>query len=464
MRSQEPNIILINCDDLGYGDVECYGSTCNSTPNLDRLAAEGMRFTDFYAASPVCSPSRGAMMTACYPPRIGFDLFRGRTNKVLFPGDAEGLHANEKTLPQLLKEAGYGTCMVGKWHCGDQPEFLPRQRGFDRYFGLPYSNDMGRQEPKLHHPPLPLIEDDAIIQEQPDQRGLTERYTEACVRFMRQSVGKPFFLYLAHMYVHVPLFVPPRFMRSSRNGAYGGAVEHIDWTMGVILDELERLGIDQNTIIIFTSDNGSRAKGEGGSNAPLRGTKGQTWEGGQRVPFIVRWPEKVAAGRTCPHLCTGMDVLPTLVRLAGGTVPDDRTLDGEDFSAVFLDPEAPAPRQSFAYYFGDALEAVRKGPWKLHFPSEKKGVTSPELYHLEEDPGETRNVAEANPGVVRDLASLADTFRDELGDGLTGAKGQGRRPVGMAADPSPLTTYDPDHPYMIAMYDLNDCDGTVMAG
>ena len=216
-----PNIILINCDDLGYGDLGCYGSERNETPALDRMAAEGVRFTDFYMVSPVCSPSRGAMMTGCYPPRIGFGEFGG--DLVLFPGHAYGLHKDERTLPQLLREAGYRTMLIGKWHCGDQPEFLPTERGFDEYYGLPYSNNMGRQVGREAFPPLPLLRGKDVIQEQPDQSGLTERYTEEAVRFLRDNRERPFFLYLAHMYVHLPLFVPERFLDASRNGGYGGA-------------------------------------------------------------------------------------------------------------------------------------------------------------------------------------------------------------------------------------------------
>jgi len=271
------NIILMNCDDLGYGDLACYGSPCNSTPHLDRLAAEGMRFTDFYMASPVCSPSRGAMLTGCYPPRIGFGSFDGRG--VLFPGDPIGLNPSEITIAALLRDAGYATKIVGKWHCGDQPEFLPTRHGFDSYYGLPYSNDMGRQKVDDKWPPLPLLRDEEVMQEQPDQSGLTERYVEESLRFIREQRQRPFFLYLAHMHVHLPIYAPARFLRESRNGAYGAAVACIDWAAGVIMAELRRLGLEDNTMVIFTSDNGSRCRGEGGSNGVLRGIKTTTWEG-----------------------------------------------------------------------------------------------------------------------------------------------------------------------------------------
>ncbi|MDP7134262.1 MAG: sulfatase-like hydrolase/transferase, partial [Planctomycetota bacterium] len=295
MTSARPNIILINCDDLGYGDLGCYGSEVNKTPALDRMAEEGMRFTDFYQASAVCSPSRGAMLTGCYPRRIGFGSFEGRW--VLFPGQAVGLNQEEKTVASLLKEQGYATMLVGKWHCGDQPEFLPTRHGFDHYYGIPYSNDMGRQAGREHYPPLPLMDDDAVIQEQPDQASITERYVERSVRFIRENRGQPFFLYFAHMYVHLPLYAPQRFLRQSENGSYGAAVECIDWAASVLFDEIKELGLDENTLIVFTSDNGSRGRDEGGSNSPLRAQKGTTWEGGQRVPCIVRWPGKVPAGK-----------------------------------------------------------------------------------------------------------------------------------------------------------------------
>ena len=282
-----PNIILINCDDLGYGDLGCYGSEVNKTPILDKLAGDGIRFTDFYMASSVCSPFRGAMMTGCYPPRIGFGSFDGQ--RVLFPGQGIGLNPNELTISKLLQKAGYATKIIGKWHCGDQKEFLPTRYGFDSYYGLPYSNDMGIQSQmwyprpsSLLHPPLPLMRDDEVIQEQPDQSGLTERYVEEATRFIRANVKKPFFLYLAHMYVHLPIYAQNRFIRESENGVYGAAVASIDWATGVILAELKRYNLDENTLVIFTSDNGSRLNDGGGSNGPLRGAKGSTWEGGQR--------------------------------------------------------------------------------------------------------------------------------------------------------------------------------------
>ena len=458
----KPNIILINCDDLGYGDLGCYGSQCNSTPHVDRLASEGVRFTDFYVASPVCSASRAAMLTGCYPPRIGFDR-----HMVLWPGQAEGLSKEEPTVADLLRQAGYATKIVGKWHCGDQPGFLPTEHGFDEYFGLPYSNDMGRQANAPDRPPLPLLRGKTVIQEQPDQRGLTERYTEEALRFIyaNASTGsaqaRPFFLYLAHMYVHVPLFVPKPFLETSRNGAYGGAVACIDWSTGVLMDALERLGLADNTLVVFTSDNGSRAGGEGGSNSPCRGIKASTLEGGLRVPCIMRWPCRIRAGRTCDALARSIDFLPTFSRLAGVAAAPDRKIDGVDISPLLLDAHAAPPNDTFAYYWSSTLAAIRVGDWKLHFHISGWGTEhEPQhervLYNLAEDPGESTNLYERHPDVVRRLEAAADRIRAELGDSLRGMEGPQKRPIGRVEDPRPLTTYCESHPYMIAMYDLPD--------
>lgn len=450
----QPNIILINCDDLGYGDLGCYGSTVNRTPNLDRLASEGMRFTDFYMASPICTPSRGGMMTGCYPPRIGFGDFEGQW--VLFPGQGVGLNPDERTMPRLLKEAGYATAHVGKWHCGDQPAFLPTRHGFDHYFGLPYSNDMGRQRGREQGPPLPLLRDERVVQQQPDQRGLTERYTQECVDFIEAHHDRPFFLYLAHMYVHVPLFVPRQFLDRSANGAYGAAVECIDWSTGVLMHTLRRLGLDENTWVVFTSDNGSRARGEGGSNGPCRGHKGQTWEGGQRVPCLMRWPGRIPAGAVCDAITRSIDFLPTFAAIAGASEPggDGRVIDGVDLRGLMFRDGSPPPNDTFFYYLSNRLEAVRIGDWKLHFG--KRGEPIHELYNLRDDVGETRNRYDEQPDIVARLSAAADAIRRDLGDEATGITGTGCRPIGRVDNPKPLTEYREDHPYMIAMYDLPD--------
>jgi arylsulfatase A-like enzyme len=450
--SEQPNIILINCDDLGYGDLSCYGSTRNQTPSLDRLAAGGKRFTDFYMASPVCSPSRGAMMTGCYPPRIGFGSFNGEV--VLFPGDDIGLSSSETTVATQLQNAGYATKIIGKWHCGDQPEFLPTRHGFDEYFGIPYSNDMGRQSNRVDNPPLPLLRNETVIQAQPDQRGITERYTDEALQFIDKNQSKPFFLYLAHMYVHVPLFVPQQFLEQSKNGAYGGAVECIDWCMGILMNHLEQLGLSDNTLIVFTSDNGSRARDEGGSNQPCRGTKATTWEGGQRVPCIMRWPEKIASGTVSDAIVASMDFFPTFSKLAGESVSTERIIDGNDISGLMFDESDFVGNDVFYYYAQNTLEAIRVGDWKLHF---RKGDTEIfELYNLRDDVSETVNRFDEKPEVVADLVGKAQEIREDIGDEALGIDGRNNRPVGRVENAEPLTEYRKDHPYMIAMYDLPD--------
>jgi arylsulfatase A len=468
---RRPNILLINCDDVGYGDLGCYGSTRNDTPALDRLAAEGMRFTDFYMASPVCSPSRAAMLTGCYPPRIGCGEFDGLP--VLFPGSRLGLSPDEVTIAGVLSDAGYATRHVGKWHCGDQPAFLPTRHGFDGYFGIPYSNDMGRQAwyeglpplaemmadagrplPVAEMPPLPLLLDEDVLEAQPDQASLTARFVDESVRFLRANRDRPWFLYLAHIYVHVPIYVQERFALASRNGSYGAAVGTIDWAAAVLVRELERLGLAEDTIVVFTSDNGSRADGKGGSNDPLRGAKATTWEGGMRVPCVVRWPGRVPAGAVCSAVATSMDLFPTLARLAGASVPDGRTIDGLDIGPLLFGETTDSPREALWFYSGNTLEAVRSGRWKLHVS--KGGDEVEELYDLEADVGETTDVSADHPDVVAALQGHADRARAELGDARLGVEGAGTRPPGLVDDPVTLTTYDPDHPYYVAEYDLPD--------
>jgi arylsulfatase A len=472
-----PNVILINCDDLGYGDLGCYGSQVHDTPALDKMAAEGARLTDFYMASPVCSPSRGAMLTGCYPARIGFDDFDGI--HVLFPGMGVGLNPSEVTIARLLKDAGYATMMVGKWHCGDQPEFLPTNHGFDHWLGLPYSNDMGIQPgglteqeradieknlgitlPPPAEVPLPLMLDDDVIEAQPDQASLTARYLQESIRFIREPRDEPFFLYFAHMYVHLPIYVQERFAAESRNGPYGAAVRCIDWAADVLLHELAALGIDDDTVVIFTSDNGALARPGEGSNLPLRANKGTTWEGGQRVPCIVRWPGRIPAGTESDALTTAMDLYPTIAGWCGANTPTDRTIDGRDISALLFGEEAESPHDAFFYYSGSNLEAVRVGKWKLHVyktPGFRPGAGAiEELYDLENDIGETDDIAADHPEVVAELRGHIDRARLDLGDKATATVGGGCRPVGRVDDPVPLTTFDPDHPYYMAEYDLAD--------
>ena len=464
LAGSRPNIVLINADDLGYGDLGCYGSSINATPQLDRMAAEGMRFTDFSMASPVCSPSRGAMLTGCYPPRIGFASFDGLP--VLFPGQGVGLDPAEATMGSVLSDAGYRTLMVGKWHCGDQRGFLPTDHGFDRYLGLPYSNDMGRQVgtptdergDQRGYPPLPLLDGDEVIEQQPDQTTLTRRYVDEVLAFLHEDDDRPFFVYLAHLYVHLPIYVEERFAEASRSGRYGAAVAAIDDAAGAILDALAELGLDEDTLVVFTSDNGALERDGGGSNLPLRGSKGTTWEGGMRVPCIARWPGRIPTGTTCDELATSLDLLPTFAALAGATDAPARNptrpIDGTDLATLLADPDAASPRDTFAAWFMANLHAVRDGRWKLHVARDGHPVA--ELYDLDADVGETTDVAAAHPDVVARLTAAAERYRSDLGDARLGIAGAGTRPPGRVADPVPLTTYDPGHPYVVAEYDLPD--------
>jgi len=448
--SDHPNIILINCDDLGYGDLGCYGSEINPTPHLDRLAAEGTRFTDFYMASPVCSPSRGALLTGCYPPRISFDHFDGQG--VLFPGHAVGLNPEETTFARVLKDRGYATQIVGKWHCGDQKEFLPTRHGFDHYFGIPYSNDMGRQIGRTHFPPLPLMDDEEPLEAQFDMAAVTERYVERAKAFISEHRDGPFLLYFAHMYVHLPLIVSDHFLARSKSGRYGAAVLAIDWATGVLMRALDDLGIAEDTLVLFTSDNGSRARGEGGSNDPLRGHKGQSWEGGMRLPLIARWPGKVPAGRVCDTLCASIDLLPTFAALAGAELPE-RAIDGVDISAVLLGDDEATPREDFVYFRGRNLDAVRDERYKLIRAMGHGDKREPMglLYDLREDIGETTDIAADHPAVVERLEAVAQKYEQALGP-----DGPERRPSGRVDDPVTLTEYDETYPYFAAEYDLGD--------
>ncbi|MDQ8208672.1 sulfatase [Coraliomargarita sp. SDUM461003] len=462
--SKRPNVILINCDDLGYGDLGCYGSQRNQSPNIDRLAKHGLKLNSFYMMSPVCSASRAAMLTGCYPQRIGFG-----PHSVLFPGASKGIHETEVTLGHVAQAAGYQTKIIGKWHCGDQPEFLPTNRGFDEYFGIPYSNDMGRQlnnegvMREIPRPPLPLLRDNQVIQQQPDQRGITERYTDEAVRFIEDHQAEPFFLYLAHMYVHVPLFVPQQFLKQSKNGAYGGAVAAIDWSTGVIVDRLKKLGLFENTLIIFTSDNGSRARDEGGSNAPCNGTKASTWEGGQRVPCILHWPDGIQPGNVSDELVRSADFLPSIASLIHSPCRPDKAIDGIDLSGFITGQTTTTGIDTFYYYSFASLCAVRKGDWKLHL-SRRDEPNLCELYNLRVDVGETKNVADANPHIVEELQRLAEGVRLRFGDSIQEVEGSEVRPCGHSDNAVALTEYDPTHPYMIACYDLADADMKTMEG
>lgn len=441
----KPNIVLVFADDLGYGDPACYGGKGYQTPNLDRLAREGVMFTDFHTPAAVCSASRAALLTGCYPQRVSI-------LGALGPGAKIGIHDDEWLLSELLKREGYATAIYGKWHLGDAPRFLPTRHGFDDYFGLPYSNDMWPFHPtNKSFPALPLVAGDQVIEHNPDQTQLTTWYTEHAVKFIEQHQHEPFFVYLPHSMPHVPLFVSDKFRGKSERGLFGDVMQEIDWSVGQILATLERLQLDEKTIVLFTSDNGPWLSygDHAGSAGPLREGKGTTWEGGQRVPLLARWTNQFPAGRRCDEFCTTMDMLPTLTRLAGGTVPANRRIDGHDIGPLLLgEPEAKSPYDVFYYYWDHGLEAIRTGPWKLHFPHAYRSLNGPPgtggqpspyrqektelaLYNLSSDIGENENVVFKHPEVVARLQTLAEKARDDLGDSLQ-KRGQGRgvRPAG----------------------------------
>jgi arylsulfatase A-like enzyme len=425
-----PNLVVIFTDDLGYGDLSCYGNPTIATPHLDRMAAEGQRWTQFYVGASVCTPSRAALMTGRLPIRSGMCNTRRR---VLFPDSAGGLPAGEITLAEALKDLGYATGMVGKWHLGHLPEYLPTNHGFDSYYGIPYSNDMDRlpsapegrvaiTEPEIAYFNVPLLRDTEIIERPTDQRTLTRRYTEQSVRFIRDHAegDQPFFLYLAHSMPHVPLFRSEPFEDVSLRGLYGDVIEEIDWSVGQILDAIRDLGIAEQTLVVFTSDNGPwlTYDQQGGSAGLLRNGKGSTWEGGMREPFLAWWPGTIPAGQVVPHLGTTMDLLPTAVLLAGGEPPSDRVLDGVDLRPALLGT-GPAPRDSVFYYRGTELYAVRLGPYKAHFiTQEPYGPNTnriehdpPLLFHLEHDPSERFDISADLPEVLASIQRLADEHR-----------------------------------------------------
>jgi arylsulfatase A len=403
MPADQPNVVVIFTDDQGYGDVGCFGAPHIRTPNLDAMASRGARYTSFYVGSPVCTPSRAALMTGCYPARVGLE------EGVLFPGDEEGLHPDEETIADLLSEAGYATGCFGKWHLGDHEPFLPTDHGFDSYLGLPYSNDM---RPETDHPPLPLFESAEVIEESPDQHLLTRRYTDAATDFIADHAGEePFFCYLPHTMPHVPLHASEEFAGESRRGLYGDVIEEIDWSVGQVIETLREEGVAEDTLVLFTSDNGPWLVKEerGGDAGPLRGGKATTWEGGLRVPCIAEWPGEIPAGTVCDELVTAMDVLPTLCDVTGATRPEN-AIDGLDASALLRDPEgAESPREAFHYFESDGdLGAVRDAEgWKYHREHDA-------LYHLGRDIGERRDKSDERPDVAKRLRERTDRFEDEI--------------------------------------------------
>ena len=436
--ADQPNFILILSDDLGYGDIGPFGSTLNRTPSLDRMAKEGMRLTSFYG-NPVCTPSRAQFMTGCYAKRVSMP-------NVIFPSCPTGLSTNEQTVATLLQAQGYATMCIGKWHLGDQREFLPTRHGFDHYFGLPYSNDMGggEEDPqKDKRPPLPLLRDETVIEAPAVQDTLTARYTDEAVKFITEHQSKPFFLYLPHTAVHVPLHPGSNFRGQSNNGRYGDWVEELDWSAGKILDAVRALGLATNTLVLFTSDNGpwlTQGK-NGGLAGPLRGGKGSTWEGGVREPTIAWWPGRIPAGAECGALAANIDILPTFVKLAGGQVPADRLIDGKDISPLLLGKSKESPHEALFYFRSETLEAVRSGPWKLGLPpqlgaaAQEKRTLAPRLYNLETDIGETKDVAAENPDIVKRLEGYLAKMDSDLGGKQ---KGPGVRPAGRVENPKPL--------------------------
>ena len=442
----KPNFVIINIDDLGYADVGPFGSKLNRTPNLDRMAREGRKFTSFYAA-PVCSPSRSSLMTGCYPKRAL------PIPHVLFPGNDVGLAPAEVTVAEVLKTRDYATGIVGKWHLGDQPEFLPLQQGFDSYFGLPYSNDMGPTQDGIksnlgaplpkprekEQPPLPLIRDNKVLQRvlPDDQQSLVEIYTSDALAFITAHKAEPFLLYLAHNAVHFPIYPGKKWAGNSPYGIYSDWVEEVDWSVGQVLDAIRKQGLAERTLVIFTSDNGGTKRAV---NAPLKGFKGSTFEGGIRVPMIAWWPGQVPAGTECDAITGMFDVMPTLAALAGANVPTDRKIDGMNiWPQMAGGTDAGPAHDTFYYYRGLRLQAVRHGDWKLELPPAKNPKVKPKLYNLKTDIGESSDVAADNPGVVAELQALVEAMKDDLG---LDDQAPGSRPLGKVENAQPLIGQD----------------------
>lgn len=455
LGSERPSVVLIYCDDLGYADIGPFGAKAIRTPNLDRLAREGRSFTNFHVAQPVCSASRAALLTGCYPNRIGI-------HGALGPNAKHGIAAGETTMAEMLRDRGYATACVGKWHLGHLPPFLPTNHGFDRYFGLPYSNDMWPNHPEARpgsYPPLPLFANSKIIDPavSPEtQSTLTSRYTTEATQFIEQSKDRPFFLYLAHSMPHVPLFAGKGFQGKSKNGTFADVIEEIDASTGAILSTLDRTGRTADTIVIFTSDNGPWLSygNHAGSAGPLREGKGTVWEGGVRVPCIMRWPGKITPGTRSNAMAMTIDMLPTMAQWTGSRFPE-HIIDGRDIGTILTsDKEINNPHDGYAYYYeNNQLQAVVSGDgrWKLILPHSyrtlggllggndgtpvkyvQRRIKQPELYDLNADVGETMNVAERHPDIITRLLAFADRTRNDLGDSLTQKKATGTRAAGQA--------------------------------
>lgn len=455
-----PNVVLIYMDDMGFGDVDAYGGVGYTTPNIDLLAAEGMRFTQYFSVQPICSASRAAILTGCYANRIGI-------HGALMPHSSFGLSDKELTIAGMLKKVGYATGIIGKWHLGDAYKFLPLQHGFDEYFGLPYSNDMwpmnydghafkDTSSKKSRFPPLPLIEGNKVvryIKTMDDQNMLTTWYTEHAVEFIRRHRNEPFFLYLAHSMVHVPLGVSDKFRGKSKQGLFGDVMMEIDWSVGQVMDALKKNGLAKNTVVIFASDNGPWLMfgNHAGSAGGLREGKSTTWDGGVREPLIVRWPGVIPAGTVCNQLAASIDILPTLAAITGAPLPAHK-IDGVSILPLWKALPVADPRDHiFFYYRTNDLEAVRQGLWKLVLPHHYRSVmheipgkdgwpgkmhtdsTGLALYDERRDPGERYDVKDDYPDIVSRLLKLADEARNDLGDDLTGRPGNNRRPAGLVA-------------------------------
>jgi arylsulfatase A-like enzyme len=450
---KKPNVVLFFIDDLGYGDLSCTGAMGYLTPNLDRMAAEGSRFTNFLAAQAVCSASRASLLTGCYPNRIGISGALGPLSPI-------GINPDEETLAELLKEQGYATGIFGKWHLGDQKAFLPLQQGFDEYYGVPYSHDMWPLHPdqaRSKYPPLFLIEGNQPAKEVKtleDASALTPTFTERAVSFIRRHKKEPFFLYIPHPLPHVPLAASTRFRGKSERGLFGDVLMELDWSVGQVMQELKQQGLDKNTLVLFISDNGPWLNygDHAGSAGGFREGKGTTFEGGHRVPCLVRWPGVVPAGRVSNKLLTTMDVLPTVANLCGAQLPK-KTIDGVDWIALLKGDDSVTPRDHFFYYYRkNSLEAVRQGSWKLVFAHPGRtyegflpgqgGAPGPNtenhdfpeaLYDLQRDPGERYDVREQHPDIVDRLQKLADEARNDLGDDLQQRAGRNLRAAGTVA-------------------------------